>query len=161
PPDGVQPRVFNIVATTAAQALSDRTGGTLAYNSRGQLLTTSPLKFDQNVIEDPYAIIYFRAEDLTSPDANGKLKAGGPIEPLILRAVGGEWMQINLINAFDPNQATFKLVPPPPSSTPVPQIAQPPFGTAGVPQVNLQTSTNVGLHAQLVSYDVTQADGTN
>ncbi|MEP7340158.1 MAG: hypothetical protein ABI977_20665, partial [Acidobacteriota bacterium] len=160
PPDGVQPRVFHIVATTAAQALPN---GTLVYNSRGQLLTNSPLKFDRNVIEDPYAIIYVRAEDLTSPDARGKLKLGVPVEPLILRAAAGEWIQIKLTNAFDPTQTTFQSVPPPPSPSPspAPQIAQPPFGTAGVPQVNMLTSTNVGLHAQMVSYDVAQADGTN
>ena len=93
-------RKFNIVATTAAQALP---GQTLIYNSRGQLQPASPTAPPGQIV-DPFALIYFRAEDL---DANGVLKPGIPIEPLILRAQAGEWLEVNLKNNFDISKATF------------------------------------------------------
>jgi hypothetical protein len=144
PPAGVQPRVFNIVATTATQALPN---GVLTYNSRGQKKADGTFDTTQQII-NPNAILYFRAEDL---DASGKLKAGVPVEPLILRAAAGDWIQINLKNSVNASLPTFTQT----------NAAQPPFGAAGAAGVNLQTSTNVGLHAQLVGYDVTSADGTN
>ncbi|MEK7830604.1 MAG: hypothetical protein AAB401_05925, partial [Acidobacteriota bacterium] len=148
PPAGVQPRVFNIVATTAAQALLNGTlNGVLTYNSRGQKKADGTFDTTQQII-NPNAIIYFRAEDL---DTSGKLKAGVPVEPLILRAAAGDWIQVNLTNSVNSSLPTFTQTNP----------AQPPFGAAGAAGVNLLTSTNVGLHAQLVGYDVTSADGTN
>lgn len=94
PPPDARIRRFRVVATTAQQAL----GGPLVYNNRGQAGATGP----KVTIQDANALMYVRAEDLTSPDANGKLKPGVPVEPLILRAAAGEWIEVTLINAIKP-----------------------------------------------------------
>ncbi len=107
PPAGAKKRSFKVVATTAKQAL----GGALVYNNRGQVTGVNPVTFDSSLkISDPDALIYFRAEDLTSPNAKGKLKPGVPIEPLILRAAAGEWIELTLINAFSPPKKAPTLV---------------------------------------------------
>jgi hypothetical protein len=93
PPAGAKVRKFTVVATSAQQAL----GGPLTYNNRGAVgspLGTTP-------IQNPNALIYFHADDLTSPDAKGTLKPGRSVEPLILRAAAGEWIELTLINAFN------------------------------------------------------------
>lgn len=95
PPQNAKIRRFRVVATTAKQALK----GPLIYNSRGQSGVPAPAP----TIQDPDALMYFRAEDLTSADARGTLKPGVPIEPLILRAAAGEWIELTLINAIRPD----------------------------------------------------------
>jgi hypothetical protein len=133
----VQPR-YTVVATTAAQAL----GGPLVYNSR------SNASEGITPVADPLALIYVRAEDL---GADGKLKTGVPIEPLILRAAAGDCIEITLHNTFDPNQAPFTQ----------PTNAPAPFGSGPLPKIALTTSPRVGLHPQLVGYDMTAANGMN
>ena len=96
PPAGTVVRPISVVATTAQQAL----GGPLTYNNRGQVTALNPLKIDPTqLIQNPNALIYFRAEDLRP---NGTLKPGVPIEPLILRAAAGDWIELTLTNAFKP-----------------------------------------------------------
>jgi manganese oxidase len=126
---------FKVVAVTAAQVIE---GGALVYNSRNSN--------GINPVTDPNALIFIRAEDVPP---SGKIPAN-KVEPLVLRANAGDCIQITLQNLFQ-------------SGTPLQQTspAVAPFGVGGVPGVTLNTSSTVGLHAGVVSLDVSNGDGVN
>ena len=139
--DGVCPktapvRTFEVVASTAAQLLP---GGTLVYNQRGGVNGEGPL-------EDPTAILYVLASDI-SP-YSGQLKAGVPIEPLILRANAGECIDVTLTNQIAglTELDGFNTLP----------MIVDNFNTN-----QIRPSDKAGLHPQLVFYDVTRSDGNN
>lgn len=95
---------------------------------------------------DPTGMLYVMKSDL---DAQGKLKAERRVEPLILRAAAGECVFITLTN----------------------QLAGPPLDADGfntLPMIvnqfggnQILPSASVGLHAQLVEYDMFDSDGMN
>lgn len=127
-------RKFDISAVTASNALA---GGTLVYNSRTN---------QGGALNDPTAILYVRTADL---DASGKLKAGVPIEPLILRANAGDCIFIELNNRLPaslPDLAGLNTLPMIVDNFNANQVAP---------------SNQVGLHPQLVAYDVSESDGAN
>jgi hypothetical protein len=135
---------FNVTAVLAKNALP---GGTLIYNSRGAML------------QDPTAILYVRSGDL---NASGKLKAGVPIEPLILRARAGDCIVVNLKNNLPatalPDLAGNNMLPPiidrfTLNST-APLTARDTFNANDV-----HPSNRVGLRPQLVAYDTTRGAG--
>ncbi len=140
PPAGVCPtlspvRIFKVSAVAAAQALP---GGTLVYNSRVNF--GGPLN-------DPTAVMYVRDADL---DVNNRLLPNVPVEPLVLRARAGDCISFQLTNRL------AALSPTP--------IDLPGFNT--MPMIvnrfnanQVLPSRRVGLHAQLVHYDVTTSDG--
>ncbi|HEX8692439.1 MAG TPA: hypothetical protein VF746_08480 [Longimicrobium sp.] len=131
-------RNFDVTAVLARNALP-HTGNRLVYNSRSDPNGRGP-------IYDPNAIMYVRTSDL---NANGVLGSTVPIEPLVLRARAGECINVTLRN---------RLPAAPPDSlgwNTLPMI---------VDQFNANDvfpSGNVGLHAQLLSYDVSRSDGMN
>jgi hypothetical protein len=137
-------RNFNVTAVTAQAALP---GGKLIYNSR----TTQVKNFDTGEIHtgplnDPTAILYVRTSDL---DATGHLLPGVPIEPLILRAKSGECISVTLNNKLPtspPDLDGFNTLP----------MIVDNFNANQIRPSNL-----VGLHPQLVFYDVTRSDGNN
>ncbi len=132
-PAGAPARTFNVTAVYAPVAL----GGPLVYNKRG--LPGAP---GQTQITDQSALMYVLTDDLS----NGKLKPGVPREPLILRAAAGDCIKVELTNGV-PN-----------SSAPLnPGLAAVPLIT----DVQLQTSHQIGIHPQLLAYDVTTSDGFN
>ena len=133
-------RDFDVTAVTA-RALP---GGKLVYNPRVPALATDA------------AVIYVRSADL-GPD--GKLKAGMPIEPLILRAAAGEWIKVTLKNNFDKNDPAFTTPQRLPYGTPFGIPVGTPFGGFTHPAAVMFTSTKVGLHPQLVAYDPVKANG--
>lgn len=133
-PSNAPRRVFNVTAVTSQKALP---GGQLVFNSRGT--QSDPTA----ILRNRLAIMYVRTEDL---DSDGKLKAGVPIEPLILRANAGDCIEINLTNALDPSSDIFSQGFNLPS----------PFGG-----LQMNPSKNVGLSPQLLSYDVTTSTGVN
>lgn len=171
PPAGATIRTFHVVALTVQQAL----GGDypLIYNERGQSAGTNGIvAFNTARINDPNAVIYVRAEDLDGPNGTGKLKNAAQIiasqvpngdgyhyiEPLILRAAAGEWMEVKLTNRVNTSAATF--------STPSNSLK--PFINSGSPDqqqfvgpIPLSMSKQVGLHPQLVGYDYARANGIN
>ena len=111
--------------------------GKLIYNSRAG---------NGGALNDPTAIMYFRSEDI---DAYGMVKPGVPIEPLVLRARAGECIQLTLENRL-------------PSS--LPDLDG--FNTMAnlIFHFNanqVHPSTQVGLHPQLVAYNVANSDGKN
>jgi hypothetical protein len=126
-------RNFDVTAIPAS-ALPE---GTLVYNSRtnqgGQL-------------HDPTAIMFVRTGDL---DAAGKLSANAPREPLVLRANAGDCINVTLNNKL-------------------PAVAADLDGFNTLPMIvehfnanQVKPSSEVGLHPQLLHYDVTRSNGIN
>ena len=130
-------RHYDVSAVFARNVLD----GPLVYNARGAAKT--PGQFQ---IVDWNAMMYVRTQDL---DANGKLKSNVPREPLVLRAAAGDCIEITLENLV-PASGNINVGAP---DGVVPSINTTP--------VTLNTSRNVGLRPQLVSYDVTTDDGVN
>ncbi len=136
-PAGSQPRVFNVTAVTSQQALSNQAQapGQLVFNDRGP---------QSGFISTLNGIMYVRTEDL---NANGTLKAGVPVEPLILRANAGDCIEVNLTNAINPNSRIFQKT----FNWPSPYTNK----------FNSKSSNFVGLHPQLLSYDAYTSQGQN
>jgi hypothetical protein len=137
-------RKLSVTAATARDLLR----GPLIYNARGDALRPG-----LNQIVDWNALMYVRTGDLVDPScaANCQLKPDAPTEPLVLRAAAGECIEITLRNrlaagALNAGQTLVMIgrVPSPAQET-----------------VAINTSHQVGLHAQLVSYDPNTSDGFN
>jgi hypothetical protein len=155
---------YTVVATTAEQLLP---GKTLYYNTRGQATGNFPFvakDADLSKLENPYALLFVNADDL---DPAGKLLPDRRVEPLILRANAGDWIKINLKNNFSPGAQTFTQPSKP--SDPANNLGR---FTTGNPFASLtrllnvypeagviNTTMSVGLHPQLVAYDITAGDG--
>ncbi|MEA2602502.1 MAG: manganese oxidase [Acidobacteriota bacterium] len=129
-------RLFDVTAVTAQQALP---GGRLIYNSRADG-TFGPLF-------DPTAILYVRTSDLNA--TTGQLNPGVPVEPLVLRARAGECIKLTLRN---------KLPDTPPDLNGFNTL---PMIVEGFNFNDLLPSRSVGLHPQLLYYDVSRFDGAN
>jgi manganese oxidase len=167
PPSGASVRTFNIVATSAKQALPNCV---LTYNSRGPagqtaVAPTCASSASSNWILNPDGLVFLRMEDLfdqaacissanTPPPAGTqpcRLKAGIPIDPLILRAAAGDWIQVNLTNVFPTGLATGDALAPFDGAD----------GPKPLPPVTYNASVRVGIHPQVVSYDITAGNGIN
>ena len=133
-PANAPKRTFNVTAVTALGAL----GGEIPFNSRGAGMKSTS------------GVMYVRTEDL---DAQGKLKPGVPIEPLILRANAGDCIEVNLTNKMPPTAEVFnqQMFMAPPFAGVSPGNGQPVFAS--------QMSKFVGLHPQLLSYDAASSQG--
>ncbi|HEX6901531.1 MAG TPA: copper oxidase [Thermoanaerobaculia bacterium] len=138
-PNGAPVRAFDVTAVNALTALP---GGKLVYNDG----LTSP--FGQ--LFDPTAILYFRSSDV-APDANGvmKVKAGVPIEPLVLRARAGECIELTLRNNLPANLLELN------GFNTLPMVVE------GFNNNDLKPSNEVGLTPQMLYYDVSRYDGAN
>lgn len=140
--DGVCPKSapkapFTVVADTVANL----TGGPLVYNDRPGPKLQGPLT-------DPTAVIYVRQTDL---DASNKLKPGVLVEPLVLRANAGDCIEVKLIN----NLSKWWPLPDTPGWSMLPMIVE------GFNNNDIHFSKLIGLHPQLVHYDVSRSDGNN
>jgi hypothetical protein len=134
-PANAPARNFSVTAVTAQMALP---GGTLVYNKR----VDGPF----GRLHDPTAILFVRSSDL---DSNNRLKSGVPIEPLVLRARAGECINIKLTNKL-PNKpadlAGYNTLP---------------FLTDHFNNNQIRPSNQVGLHPQMLRFDVRKSDGVN
>jgi manganese oxidase len=124
------------ISVTAVNALAIA-GGTLVYNSRAG---------NGGALNDPTAIMYFRSEDV---DRQGRVKKNVTIEPLVVRASAGECINFTLLNRL-----------------PATQLDLAGFNTMSnlIFHFNanqVKPSSQVGLHPQLVSYNVANSDGKN
>jgi hypothetical protein len=128
------PRRNLSVTAVSAGALS---GGKLIYNSRAG---------NGGALNDPTAIMYFRSSDI---DAFGKVKPGVPIEPLVVRARAGECINFTLFNKLP------KLLPDLDGFNTMANL----LFHFNANQV--QPSNQVGLHPQLLAYNVANSDGKN
>ena len=128
------PRRNISVTAVSAAALP---GGKLVYNSRAG---------NGGALNDPTAIMYFRSSDI---DAFGKVKAGVPIEPLVVRANAGECINFTLVNKLPKLMADLD------GFNTMPNIIHH-FNANQV-----KPSNQVGLHPQLLAYNVANSDGKN
>jgi hypothetical protein len=129
-------RTYKVTATTARKALP---GGTLVYN---------PRETNGGRLHDPTAIIFFRSEDLDP--TTGVIKPNVLVEPLVLRAGAGECIEVALTNNL-PAGTQFDLD----GFNTLPMIVD----RFNANQV--KPSGDVGLHPQMVFFDVTRSDGMN
>ena len=138
-------RTFNITAVTSQKALANQNPfpGTLVFNDRDK---PSPGNPTGNPLYNALGVMYVRTEDLDP--ATGALKAGVPVEPLVLRANAGDCIVVNLTNGIAANSTVFTQ----------PFTWAAPFNA--IPVQN-KMSMNVGLHPQLLSYDGAQSNGIN
>jgi hypothetical protein len=140
-------REFHIAAVSAREAFGDSKG--LIYNTRGAQTNTEPDKpptFGNNPLYDPDGLVY------VLEDGNGKLAPPRNPEPLVLRANAGDWIRVTLTNRFDTKDSVFK------TNQSVARIGQ---YTTPYNSIKVLASQSVGLHPQLVSFDVTRANGIN
>lgn len=131
---------YDVTAITSQQALS---GGAIVYNNRQTGSNGSTLS-------NSNAMLYVITEDLKNGNLN-KMR----IEPLVLRAAAGECVEVTLRNALDPGSEALAQSQ---------GLAQP-FGDcincSDFHGWTLKPPGTVGLHAQLMSYNVTVNDGMN
>jgi hypothetical protein len=139
-------RTFHVAAVSARQAFGNQSG--LVYNSRGARTTPTPPNpgFGDNPLYDPDALVYVLEDD------KGNLLPPKNPEPLVLRANAGDWIQVRLTNRMDPKDRVFK------TNQQVSRVGQ---YTTGYNSIPIMASTSVGLHPQLVAFDVTRANGIN
>jgi len=160
---------LGVTIPNAAGASLNPKGGTLIYNPRdtaikievrdtasGKVLKTQT--FGAGPLHDPTAIMFVRAEDL---DTKGKLKEKRPVEPLVLRAAAGECVRISLENRL-PRQRD--RMPDLGGYTTLGGAVIRDPGTPGSSMTSfnnnlIRPSAHVGLHPQLVHYDVQSYDG--
>jgi hypothetical protein len=135
-PKNAPVRTFDVTAVTAASALPN---GRLYYNNR----TDGAF----GALWDSTSILYVRSSDL---DTLGKLKPGlsSRPEPLILRALAGECIKLTLRNKLP---ATLNDLD---GYNTLPMIVE------GFNANDIRPSSYVGLHPQLLHYDVSRFDGT-
>ncbi|RWU17149.1 hypothetical protein DM813_27695 [Pseudomonas alkylphenolica] len=143
-------------------------GGTLVYNPRPVTVPqvtifdpedgeTFTIGGQSGPLHDPTAILYVRKADLDP--VTGKLKAGVPVEPLVLRAAAGDCINITLENRLPlvmPDLPNFAVM----QGT----VKRDRAGAQGSTTFNnnlMRPSSHVGLHAQLLTYDVSKSDGFN
>jgi hypothetical protein len=141
---GAPVKEFRVHATTVAQAKNKA----LVYNSRA------------DAFKDKNAVIFVQEDDLSILE-----QKDARFEPLILRAAAGDWIKLTLINDF-PTDSTA-----PPFVKPFSFRYGNPFNDFSslnggkipptVEQVPMPFSHQVGLHPQLVAFDVTKANGVN
>ncbi|HEX8148785.1 MAG TPA: hypothetical protein VF591_16505 [Pyrinomonadaceae bacterium] len=134
-PKNAPAQPFNVSAVRARDVLTE---GTLVYNGRAD---------NGGQLHDPTAIMFVRTDDIDP--ATGKLKAGVPREPLVLRAKAGDCINVTLNNRL-----------------PVTPFDLDGFNTMPmiVEQFNanqVKPSSEVGLHPQLLFHDVTRSSGLN
>jgi len=160
-PKSAPVRTYDIAAVSAQEALP---GGTLVYNNRTTSLLSCVTTTSGGIsctpsgksgkLHDPTALLYVYKSDLVASGIVGgrtiyKLRAGAPIEPLVLRVSSGDCVKVTLYNYLPPTP--FDL----PGYNLMPNI----IDRFNVNQVT--PSVHVGLNPQLVAYDVTRSDGFN
>jgi len=138
-------REIHLTAMSANEAFGATTG--IVYNSRGaQLPAGGKSGFGDNPLYDPDGLVY------VMDDGNGHISPPKNAEPLVIRANAGDWIKVTLTNRFQTGDRVFT------KNQPTARVGQ--YTTPYNPYPVL-TSTSVGLHPQLVSYDITKSNGIN
>ncbi|HEX6904099.1 MAG TPA: copper oxidase [Thermoanaerobaculia bacterium] len=162
-PIGSPLKKLAVAAVAASEVLADdgQPVPGLIYNSRpARVKTYTPAGGPPEPAErsgplhDPTAILFVHAGDLTTvtgPDGSSRprLKPGVKREPLILRVRAGDCIQVTLTNQLPASYADqdgWNAVP---------------MYIEGFNANQVRPSLEVGLHPQLVSYDVARSDGVN
>ncbi|MCP9469889.1 MAG: hypothetical protein NNA31_07815 [Nitrospira sp.] len=141
----------------------DPKGGTLVYNPRQTQLTLlidgKPTTFGAGPLHDPTAILFVRLSDLDP--ATGKLKPGAPLEPVVIRAAAGDCVQVALHNRLPVKQSHM------PDLDGYTALSGTVIRDHGVGGSSMTTFNNnlirpsnvIGLHPQMVHYDIQASDG--
>jgi hypothetical protein len=103
--------------------------------------------YDPQGSHDPYGLVF------TTPQLAPIVKAGGRVEPLVLRAAEGECIEATLTNEIDPG---FLVHSGEADGDATMYKENSPLGNFTLPG-----GLRVSLHPQLVSYDVTRGDGAS
>jgi hypothetical protein len=157
PPHTLPPRRYDITAIAASAALP---GKAIIYNSRNDVVNTyvnsgpackdtGPWTVSKNrrgPLADPSGVLFVHTSDLT---VNGTLKPDVLVEPLVLRAIAGECIEVKLTNAIPSNWQDLN------GYSAVPMLVEQ-FNSNDV-----NSSLDVGLHPQMVAVDIRQSDGYN
>jgi manganese oxidase len=130
---------FDVTAINA----SALPGGKLVYNTRTTSIPGTITGTESGPLSDPTAILYVYTSDLTNKGFVG------PVEPLILRVNSGDCINITVRN-----QLSNKPVDLPGYDT-LPMIVN----NFNANQV--APSTNVGLHPELLAYNLLNSEGAN
>lgn len=139
-PPGAPVRNFDVTAIPA----KNLPGGKLVYNTRTTSIPGTDTGTEAGPLNDPTAIAYAQTSDL---DNHGNLI--GPVEPLILRVNAGDCIDITVRNQLPRSpldQAGYDTLPMIVNDFNANQIAP---------------SANVGLHAELLAYNLLNSDGYN
>jgi hypothetical protein len=134
-------RTYNIAAVYIPEGL--------VYNSHD---TTNTPSESSSITSQNGALVYVMADG----NGNPLLGAVPPREPLVLRAAAGECISVNLYNRITAAQLN--------AADSVFTTADQNISGAGGPtpwQIPVFPSGRVGMHAQLVGYDVSQNNGVN
>ncbi|MCY1342262.1 hypothetical protein D9M68_271810 [compost metagenome] len=143
-------------------------GGTLVYNPRAVSIpqvtvvepeegTVSTIGGHAGPLHDPTAILYVRKADLDP--ASGRLKPGVPVEPLVLRVNAGDCVNVTLENRLPevmPDLATMAV-----TQNAIKRDRYDARGSTTFGNNLMRPSSHVGMHAQLLAYDMTKSDGFN
>ncbi len=173
-------RAYDVAAVAARDVLPTEipgVGKTLIYNPRPDVVQdVGVFTGGQGPLHDPTALLYVMLDDLepapatpeeeaacaaggvTNPACPVRLKDGAPIEPLVLRASAGDCVRVTLLNRLPdpaPDLDGLTLLPP------IVKRLDQPNGFTTFNNNLIRPSSNVGLHPQLVEYDVTRSDGVN
>ncbi|GJM32049.1 MAG: multicopper oxidase [Saprospiraceae bacterium] len=139
-PDNAPVRSFTVEANLVATL---NAGKPLVYNTRDTLF-------------DPNAMVFVkRAEAFNGKPIPVNAFPSGHFEPLVLRARAGECIEVLLENKIDPSSPYFKEV------VQVGYTNTQEQGNGRDFQLSITASPNVGMHAQLLSYDPNKSDGMN
>jgi hypothetical protein len=133
-PAGARSTLWNVSAYLARDVLPD---ATLVYNPRTNV---------GGRLEDPTAIMYVRDDDVNQ--TTQKLKPEFRVEPLVLRANAGDCITLNLTNRL-------------PEALDLPGHNTLPMIIDNFNHNQIRPSAKVGLHPQMLFYDVTKSDGMN
>ncbi len=167
----------------------DPNGGTLVYNPRPTVIDqieavdeetgeTLTIGGNDGPLHDPTAMMYVHTGDLRpaptnfreffacrffggveNPRCPVKLKADAPVEPIVMRAAAGDCIRVTLRNRLPrvaPDLAGFNTL-----LQVVNRDRDPVQGLTWFHNNLVRPSSHVGLHPQLVEYDVTRSDGAN
>ncbi|MCB1037686.1 MAG: hypothetical protein KDD47_27890, partial [Acidobacteria bacterium] len=160
-PAGTNLVQYDLTAVAASEVLPNRT---LTYNWR----TTTVVHLNEpgtpqnppsnGPLHDPTAILFVETSDLVYPAGGGRptLHPQAPVEPIILRANAGDCIEVVLRNDL------------PAAFGPFPTQYADQDGWSGMTPIiehfnanDVNPSLEVGLHPQLVFFDVRQSDGAN
>ncbi|MCP9451031.1 MAG: hypothetical protein NNA21_13345, partial [Nitrospira sp.] len=141
----------------------DPNGGTLVYNPRQTQLTLlidgKPTTFGAGPLHDPTAILFVRLSDLDP--ATGKLKPGAPLEPVVIRAAAGDCVQVALHNRLPVKQSQMADLDGYTALSGI-VIRDHGAGASSMTTFNnnlIRPSNVIGLHPQMVHYDIQASDG--
>lgn len=109
-------------------------------------------------LHDPNGLVFSLVKIIEPDGKEININQSSVIEPLVLRCRVGEWVEIELENCIKD-----KLIPEPwsPLSPEETEETDNDANTAEPPKVKRIVSQRVSMHADLLTYDINQADGSN